>query len=191
MGHKEYHEYLRTRGHVGLFYRHFFLYPVICRFLHGRAIDYGCGIGDFLRFRSNTVGVDINPYAIDWCRKLGVDAVLIQDLPLPFHDNEFDGAVMDNVIEHIHNPRPILEELSRVLVKDGKLVVGVPGRRGYQHDSDHKQFYDEKSLSGRLHGAGFQRDKVFHMPIKSSVLDDKLRQYCIYGVFRNLKRPHG
>jgi SAM-dependent methyltransferase len=187
MDHKAYYGYLKKRGRIGLLYRRFFLYPAICRFLHGRVIDFGCGIGDFLKFRSNTVGVDINPYAVEWCKKLGVDAVLIRDLPLPFNDNEFEGAVMDNVLEHINDPGPILDELRRVLMKDGILIIGVPGKRGYWYDSDHKQFYDEKRLVDQLNEAGFRCDTVFHMPTKSSWLDRKLRQYCIYGIFQSLK----
>jgi hypothetical protein len=73
------------------------------------------------------------------------------------------------------------------LVKDGTLVIGVPGKRGYWYDSDHRRFYDEKRLSDQLNEADFRCDRVFHMPIKSSWLDLKLRQYCIYGVFRSLK----
>ncbi len=139
-GAEQYYRYLRQRSRLGLFYRRFWLYPHLNRHLSGHALDVGCGIGDFLSYRKGTVGVDINPSTVEWCRSHGLDAQLMATDVLHFDDNIFDSAVLDNVLEHLSAPMPLLREIHRVLRPDGTLVVGVPGKRGYATDPDHKIF---------------------------------------------------
>ena len=64
---KKYFEYLKDRSILGFFYRNFFLYPKLNKLLDAQTLDIGCGVGDFLKFRPNTIGVDINKNCIDWC----------------------------------------------------------------------------------------------------------------------------
>ena len=77
----------------------------------------------------------------------------------------------------------LLAEIARVLKPGGALLVGVPGERGYASDEDHKRFYDERTLVGSLEAGGFQKRRVFHVPVRSRFLSRRVRQYCIYGVF--------
>ena len=103
---------------------------------------------------------------------------------LPFQNEAFDGVVIDNVLEHIADPFPLLAEVYRVLRSGGKAVIGVPGRRGYASDTDHKVFYDEELLVFTMIRTGFRLHRLLSMPFKSSWLDTRLRQYCLYGVFQ-------
>ena len=178
-----YFDYLMGRSRLGLLYRRYRLYPRICRELHGRVLDIGCGIGDFLAHRPNTVGVDVNERTVSWCRQQGLEAQTMPFDQIPFESDSFDGAVLDNVLEHIAQPEPLLSETLRVLRSGAVLVVGVPGIRGYQHDDDHKVFYDEEALIRTLSAAGFTKRHVFHMPFRSELLNRRLSQYCVYGVF--------
>ena len=180
---REYFDYLRSRGVVGYLYRNYWLYPRLSRNLSGRVLDVGCGIGDFLKFRPGTVGVDVNPYAVEWCRKLGLDARMMDPNRLPFEDASFDCVVLDNVLEHISDPSMIIREITRVLADKGCLLVGVPGVRGYACDPDHKVFYDETALDAVMTVAGFVKKKVFFTPFRSVWLDNNLPQYCLYGVY--------
>lgn len=179
----DYFKYLRSRGLFGLVYRKLLLYPRLAQHLSGRVLDVGCGIGDFLEYRPETVGVDINPHAVDWCRQRGLHVRLMDEDRLPFEDDSFDGVVLDNVLEHLTEPRVLLSEILRVLAPAGRLLVGVPGRRGYACDPDHKVFYDEASLEYLMAAAGFLRKTTFHMPFKNRWLEDRLPQYCLYGVY--------
>lgn len=181
--HAEYFEYLRSRSRLGLLYRQRLLYPRLAQYVSGRALDVGCGIGDFLKFRSGTVGVDVNPHAVKWCRQRGLDCHLMVAGHLPFPDASFDCAVLDNVLEHLAEPVLLLGEIRRILIPSGRLLVGVPGRRGYELDPDHKVFYDESSLRRVVGTAGFSCCHVFHAPFKSGWLASWLPQYCLYGVF--------
>lgn len=182
---EQYFHYLRRRSRLGLWYRRYWLYPRLSKLLHGRVIDVGCGIGDFLTYRTGTVGVDINPANVEWCRLQGLDAHLMAPDILPFADGSFEGAVLDNVLEHLSVPHPLLGEIRRVLRPGGTLVVGVPGTRGYATDPDHKVFYDEVALVSTMAALGFGLRRVFHTPMRSDWLDKRLRQYCLFGVFEN------
>lgn len=180
----DYFDSLIRRKRAGLWYRDLWLYPRICRHLHGRVLDVGCGIGDMVRHRAGTVGVDVNPKAIAYCRSRGLTVEQMEPDVLPFPDAQFDGAVLDNVLEHLERPEPLLAEIRRVLRTGGTFVVGVPGERGYLRDQDHKRHYPEPVLIDCLRSAGFARLAVFHQPFRSSLLDRYLRPYTIYGVFR-------
>jgi SAM-dependent methyltransferase len=157
--HDDYFKYLKTRSRVGHAYRQFFLYPKLVRHLHGKALDIGCGIGDMLGFRPGTTGTDVNPKTVEYCKSQGFDACLMDFDVLPFEDKSFDSILLDNVLEHLHDPQ-------------------------WASDADHKVFYDEAALVKCLGQAGFSRKKIFHTPVgRSEWLSRRLRQYCIYGVF--------
>lgn len=188
MTHNQYYEYLRRRRKLGLWYRRYMLYPRLLQYVKGRVLDVGCGIGDFLAYRPGTVGVDINPSTVAWCRQRGLDARLMSSEVLPFQDDSFDSVVLDNVLEHIFHPAPLLAEIFRVLCSGGILVVGVPGRQGYDSDPDHKVFYSEELLISIMALARFKVQRIFHMPLRSRWLDCHLRQYCVYGVFERPSR---
>ncbi len=49
---------------------------------------------------------------------------------LPFNDHQFDLVVLSHVFEHIPNSDKLCSEISRVLKKDGKLLVIVPLEKG-------------------------------------------------------------
>lgn len=179
----QYFNYLQSRSRLGLAYRNLVLYPRLCRHLHGRALDVGCGIGDLLRFRPETHGVDINPRTVAWCNQNGLKASLMEPDCLPFSASDFDSAILDNVLEHIEHPSALLAEVHRVVKPGGTFLVGVPGRKGYACDADHKVFYDSERLTAVVTQAGFVRRGIFNTPFRSSVLDRHLALYCLYGVF--------
>lgn len=182
--HDQYFNYLAQRSRLGAIYRKHFLYPRLVRRLRGRMLDVGCGIGDMLAFRPDSVGVDINERTVEFCRKRGLTAHRMEPDRLPFDDENFDSVLMDNVLEHITEPGPVLGEIRRVLRPGGRLLVGVPGRCGWDSDSDHKVFYDETALGQRLAASNFTKRELFHTPlVRSRVLDRHVRQYCIYGAF--------
>ncbi len=146
-------------------------------------MDAGCGVGDFVSYYRNAVGIDVNPYNVDFCRGLALDVHLIREDVFPFDEGTFDGVVMDNVLEHLIDPFPTLSEVRRILRKPGVFVVGVPGRRGYALDADHKVYYDQTSLVALLEGVGFKQKRLLYMPFPPSRLGHVMGQWCLYGVF--------
>jgi SAM-dependent methyltransferase len=177
-----YHSYLLRRSRLGALYRQHLLYPTLTRQLRGRVLDVGCGIGDFLRFRPDSVGVDINPHNVDYCRRTGLEAHTASN-SLPFANETFDGVMLDNVLEHIVQPETMLAEIRRVLKPGGIFIVGVPGRKGYESDPDHKRFYAATDLETVVNAAGFRYRRLLRMPLPLPFLDRILAQYCLYGIF--------
>lgn len=180
----DYFDSLIRRKRAGLWYRNIWLYPRICRNLRGRVLDVGCGLGDMVGYRAQTVGVDVNPKAVAYCRSRGLTVQRMAPDLLPFPEAEFDGAVLDNVLEHLEKPEPLLAEIRRVLKSGASFIAGVPGERGFASDSDHKRHYPETELIGCIRSAGFELSKVFHQPFRSRLLDRHFRYYAIYGVFQ-------
>jgi len=178
-----YFRYLKTRSRLALMYRRAWLYPRLSAQVRGRVLDVGCGIGDMLKARRGTVGVDINPHLVEYCRNQGLDAHLMEPNQLPFESGSFDGAILDNVLEHIADPGPLLAEIHRVLRAEARFIVGVPGAFAYTLDPDHKHFYSESQLHARMNSAGFALIRTLYSPFRSSSLDSSLRWYAIYGVY--------
>lgn len=182
--HEQYFSYLLKRSLIGRLYRQYWLYPRLSRHLKGKTLDIGCGIGDMLAFRPGTIGVDVNPLNVDYCNSLGLHAVTMQPDLIPFEDNSFESILLDNVLEHIDNPRPLMAEIQRVLKPHGILVVGVPGLKGMASDLDHKKYYSESALNVLASEESFSVQRFFYTPImKSDYLSKFLRQYCIYSIW--------
>jgi SAM-dependent methyltransferase len=184
MNYRDYSLYLRRPSFLGNIYRKYFLYPKLKQILSGVVLDLGCGLGRFIDFRPETLGVDINPYNVEYCKKQGHNVQLMVKNSIPFPDQSFDCILMDNVLEHIECPQIIIKEIVRTLRNQGKLVVGVPGVKGYAYDPDHKIFYNKDQLSRLLSSEGFELVSHFYTPIKSEFLDRQMRQYCFFGVFQ-------
>ena len=176
-----YFEYLKKRSFLGGIYRRYVLYPRLNCHLQGKVLDVGCGIGDMLSYRENTVGLDVNPLNVSFCKKRKLNAYVMKPNIIPFDDKSFDSVLLDNVLEHIEKPSLLFKEIRRVLKPDGLLLIGVPGIKGYKSDDDHKIFYDEKKLQVLAKKNHFNVNHFFYTPIiKSKFLSKQLRQYCIY-----------
>ena len=141
---KSYFEFLRKRSLLGLLYRFCFLYPRISKNISGVALDVGCGIGDFLRFRRTTIGLDINNECVNYCQRLGLDARVMKEDEIPIDNQSVDTVILDNVLEHILSPNRLLGEVHKCLKPNGKLLIGIPGEKGYLSDDDHKYNYKDE-----------------------------------------------
>jgi len=179
-----YFNYLKQRSFTGDIYRKYWLYPRLSKWLKGKVLDVGCGIGDFLKFRPGSVGIDINYKNINWCQENELNAHLMEIDKIPFENASFDSVMLDNVLEHIEHPEALLSEIHRVLSDSGIFVVGVPGTLGYTMDPDHKAFYNRDRLEGCLLQSGFEKIKIAAFPFNWSWLDKKISQYCLYGQFK-------
>jgi 2-polyprenyl-3-methyl-5-hydroxy-6-metoxy-1,4-benzoquinol methylase len=95
----------------------------------GRALDVGCAAGfcmQALRERGfDTYGVEVSPtIASHAINRLGFDAVHIGSLDgAPFPEGFFDLITLWDVIEHVPDPRALLETAHRLLRPGGLLVL--------------------------------------------------------------------
>jgi SAM-dependent methyltransferase len=95
-----------------------------------RVLDLGCRDGTMASgYRGGNVvtGVDIDRAALGRAGALGIDAVWADiSEPLPFESASFDAVVAGELLEHLPNPEAVLDEVVRVLTRDGLLVGSVP-----------------------------------------------------------------
>ena len=183
---KEYNTYLKKRSILSYLYRNFFLYPILQKKLINPVLDVGCGIGDYLRFNKESIGADVNQYNINELLVSGYKAVLIENNILKFQDNYFNSVLLDNVLEHISEPLPLLIEVKRVLKKNGILLIGLPGIKGFKMDKDHKKNYSEISLKNLIEKEGFTYIKSIRMPLNIKFLSEIMSQYCTYTYFKKI-----
>jgi ubiquinone/menaquinone biosynthesis C-methylase UbiE len=102
----------------------------------GSWLDFGCADGGYaaelLRVGAKHVtGVDVDPDRIAMASARDLDEAsftVFDGEHLPFEDDEFDGAFVNEVMEHVVDEKHALRELRRVLRPDATLVVISPNR---------------------------------------------------------------
>src|SRR3972149_3217877 len=103
----------------------------------GRILDIGCADGVFSKHildksgAKEVIGIDALQGSIAWARKHWEDEkrlkFLVSDAHrLPFKDQSFDAVFALEVLEHVFEPVKVLQEIKRVLKKDGYGVFLVP-----------------------------------------------------------------
>lgn len=65
---------------------------------------------------------------------------------LPFRDNSIDMIIFKNVLEHVPNPNQVLNEIERVLKKDGVLYVKIPFLQPFHAVPDDFQRYTKSGF---------------------------------------------
>jgi SAM-dependent methyltransferase len=93
-------------------------------------LDVGCNSGygtlRFVPVARRVVGVDVSPRAIEAAQASAVDGrpefLAIDGLALPFPDASFDLVTSFQVVEHIADPVPYLQEIVRV-ARPGAIVL--------------------------------------------------------------------
>lgn len=96
-------------------------------------LDFGCGEGILMeklvrRFpESKIIGVDVIPDNISICQRNNLDVFLTEvNKPIHLESNSIDVILLIEVIEHLDNPMFVISEISRLLKKDGTLVILFP-----------------------------------------------------------------
>jgi len=123
-------------------------------FVRGKAIDFGCGIGDLLKILpSGSIGLEINKAAVDYCRSIGLN-VSFYDL---VHDTYrftflepgfFSTFIISHVLEHLDNADRVIREIFLSCARLGikRVIFVVPGENGFAYDKTHKTFIDKYYL---------------------------------------------
>ena len=65
----------------------------------------------------------------------------------------------------ICNSKKLMNEIIRVLREDGRLVILVPGEKGYEKDDYHKKFYNMKLLQKFSEDYNFTLKKARSVPL--------------------------
>jgi SAM-dependent methyltransferase len=167
------------------------------RQLRGPTVDFGCGVGDLLQLLpAGSLGLDINPVSVDYCRSRGLDARL--------YDGDADGwnleplgstrglqsLVISHVLEHLEQPMEKLARLLRACERLGieHALVVVPGLRAYERDDTHCTFVDLPMLSSTAAtaGTGFRMICSRYFPCNLRVIAQGLPHHELQVSYRRV-----
>ena len=127
-------------------------------------VDVGCGTGMMLTELSsygNATGIDGSAQALIFCKKRGLDDVVMADLAhtWPLRTGMADVVTMLDVLEHLDSDAFALREVHRVLKPGGLFVLTVPAYPAlwtyWDEALGHKRRYRRTRLVEKLHRTGF------------------------------------
>jgi ubiquinone/menaquinone biosynthesis C-methylase UbiE len=98
-------------------------------------LEVGCGAGNVLEQvpAGQLHGIDLSTFLLKKSqsrlapRRPGL--ALANAERLPFADGQFERLVCTEVLEHVANPRQVVNEMARVATPDAVLVISVPNER--------------------------------------------------------------
>lgn len=170
----------------------------------GNFLDIGTNAGFFLRHtrgrKWKVAGVDPSPILSEMARKyFGLNVKTSYLDKAGFEDEYFDVVTMIDVFEHISEPKRILEDVKKVIKKDGILFIKVPNASynilklnlakltGVLENYDifdsyeHITHYSHNTLKAMLEVCGFKVKKVFiGRPIQPPVWHKYVGHYYQY-----------
>ncbi len=161
----DYSEYLQGRHPLSFPYRRYLVYPYYRSLLPGKALEVGCGLGEFLDQAPGMLGVELNPKLVAVCQQKGLDVKEGSAYAIPYPDETFDSLMLDNVFEHLDEPEVCLNEILRVLKPGGRLLLALPNQKGYATDSTHVRYWNEANLPSFIEKQGFKLINSRNYPI--------------------------
>ncbi len=107
---------------------------ILSRFLDGkneiRYLDVGCSTGFVVEAAKDAgwiaKGIDLNPSAIDFGKSRGLDLTTASLDETSFEKESFDVISLFDVLEHLTNPKEIINQAQSYLADEGLLFIYVP-----------------------------------------------------------------
>lgn len=126
----------------------------------------------------------------------------IEKMELPEYNQHFDLILLPDVLEHLFEPKRVLETLKKYLKEDGKIIISMPNIRYYSalykivfkgdfkyeesgiFDYTHVRFYCRKNIQELLETSGYkvlkQESSIVNYQGKSI---SKLINLITFGIF--------
>ena len=140
-----------------------------------RLLDIGCGAGNSnacgRKNGWNAHGLDVSANAVNHVRSLGFEVFQgeLQKARLP--SQHFDVITAAEILEHLSEPRVLLEEVARLLRPGGLFWTTTPHARGLSArvlglkwrciwPPEHLQLFSAGGLKGLLRDVGFREIRV-------------------------------
>jgi SAM-dependent methyltransferase len=144
---------------------------------HGRLLEIGCAHGSFLseaqRAGWRVDGLEPNADAADRAKARGLDVAVSTLANAQFADESRDAIVAWMVLEHVPDPKLMVDESLRILTPGGQFCVSVPDAGGFErrmfgrywlgYDAPrHLQVFTARRLRELLEEAGFVDVEIVH-----------------------------
>jgi spore maturation protein CgeB/tetratricopeptide (TPR) repeat protein len=147
-------------------------------------LEVGCAegmTGNELKKRSGVfvAGIENNETAAEMARKVLDDVITgdIECMDIPYSPSAFDCIIFADVLEHLVNPLDVLKKMSKLLKKDGTVIMSIPnvqfygvvhqlieGNWTYQKegilDETHLRFFTFKEIEKLVKEAGLSIQRI-------------------------------
>tara|TARA_Y100000034_G_scaffold135540_1_gene207900 strand:+ start:3762 stop:4667 length:906 start_codon:yes stop_codon:yes gene_type:complete len=105
---------------------------LIERFIKGKGkmLDVGCNVGTFLEVAKESgwdcVGIDVNRGVANDCAKKGIKFFATTIEKAKFKKEFFDVIILNDVLEHVHEPVNFMQSVYKLLKKGGIVFLVTP-----------------------------------------------------------------
>ena len=142
---------------------------------NNRLLDVGCGAGNLLQAAQknswDAQGVDVSANSIKHIRELGFEGFHGELQKANFPSQHFDVVTAAEILEHLADPRLLLQEVARVLRPGGLFWTTTPHGRGLSArvlgikwrcvwPPEHLQLFSVAGLKALLREAGFRELRI-------------------------------
>lgn len=186
------------------FNRHLVVYEFAKHYSENKSVvDCGCGEGYgsnvLSRVATSVIGLDISGSTIEKAiKKYPQPNLSFQQANLerkiPLQSDSADVVICSQVIEHLRNPRVLLQEIHRVLKMGGLLIIATPNKNtfsptGRELDPYHYIEYTQETFRALLNTV-FPEVYSFHTTGNDKVLKklqqdiDMAKRYVRYDIFK-------
>ncbi|WP_420263994.1 class I SAM-dependent methyltransferase [Candidatus Magnetominusculus dajiuhuensis] len=168
----------------------------------GRILDIGCGRGLFLNVMKDAgwevAGVEFDEAtASNAASYYGIEVISGEPHTWKFDPASFDVITLNHVLEHIANPKELIQSCHRLLKDGGLLVVAVPNLDGIQSWAGRKNWFHldvpyhlhhftDKGISSLLSAASFDIVSKRHFDLEYSPFGWLQTLLNISGVEKNM-----
>jgi 2-polyprenyl-3-methyl-5-hydroxy-6-metoxy-1,4-benzoquinol methylase len=142
---------------------------------NGYLLDVGCGNGRYLdgmnKLGWKTQGVEFNEHAVSVCKLSNLEVHHGDLFSANFASDTFDVINVSHVVEHVPNPKEFFSELSRIIKKNGILIIKTPNSKAFGRSlfntnwfpnevPRHIYLFSEKNLSTLGHNTQFKMEQI-------------------------------
>jgi len=170
-----------------------------------RVLDLGCGTGDVIaelqKKGCEVWGVDFNKNAIKFiekCFKLkNVYAMSFDEFFKLPNLPKFDVVTFFGVIEHLNNPLEFIQNVSRILKKNGTVVLHTPSRERMWDNSatlptkdfppQHLTRWNEKAISNLFKKINFEIINIYYIGQFKGIFDSLAGKFSFGLVAKSMK----
>lgn len=165
---------------------------------HDKVLEVGCATGEYLKYLhhqgfDDLTGIDIAPLFIEQADEgIPFDLRSGSAEQVPFDDHLFDCLVMDQVFEHVPDPRQAIKEARRVLRPGGILCIALPDASRYNEHyffdfywfllREHIQHFDLVHLAWLAGSEGFEL--VYHEKNDAPMVNENMMLPNLTAIFR-------
>lgn len=148
-----------------------------------KVLEIGAGYGETLfylkknKIAAEVVGVDLFEDKNNKQNYKPLDNLIfgnIEEIDLPQYENYFDLILLPDVLEHLFEPKMVLNKIKEYLNTNGKIIVSMPNFRHYSalikifikgdfryeesgiFDYTHLRFYCRKNIQELLESSGYK-----------------------------------